>query len=89
MLNDAIIVDTDKQYKALLEYRLKHWKPKQTKKKSVVRTVRKEMVPKWLQTNDENTVAEDLLVNNDFEAEKEKMKAELMQLDAELKAGNR
>lgn len=89
MLNDAIIVDTDKQYKALLEYRLKHWKPKQTKKKRVVRTVRKEMVPKWLQTNDENTVAEDLLVNNDFEAEKEKMKAELMQLDAELKAGNR
>lgn len=89
MLNDAIIVDTDKQYKALLEYRLKHWKPKQTNKKRVVRTVRKEMVPKWLQTNDENTVAEDLLVNNDFEAEKEKMKAELIQLDAELKAGNR
>jgi len=89
ILNDAVIVDTDKQYKALLEYRLKHWKPKQTKRKRVVRTVRKEMVPKWLQTNDENAVAKDLSVNNDFEAEKEKMKAELMQLDAELKAGNR
>ncbi|MGV3329984.1 hypothetical protein, partial [Streptococcus suis] len=72
-----------------LEYRLKHWKPKQTKRKRVVRNVREEMVPKWLQTNDENAIAKDLSVNNDFEAEKEKIKEELMQLEAELKAGNR
>ncbi|EGI2115070.1 replication protein [Listeria monocytogenes] len=89
MLNDTVVVDTDKQYKSLLEYRLKHWKPKQTKRKRVVRNVREEMVPKWLQTNDENAIAKDLSVNNDFEAEKEKIKEELMQLEAELKAGNR
>jgi len=89
MLNDTVIVDTDKQYKSLLEYRLKNWKPKQTKRRRVVRNVREEMVPKWLQTNDENAVAKDLSVNNDFEAEKEKIKEELMQLEAELKAGNR
>jgi len=89
MLNDSVIIDTDKQYKALLEYRLKHWQQKKTKRKSVVRTARKEMVPEWLQKNNETEVVKDLPVNNNFEAEKEKMKAELMQLDAELKAGNR
>ncbi|MGG0309553.1 replication protein [Priestia megaterium] len=89
LLNDTVIVDTDKQYNSLLEYRLKHWKPKQIKRKRVVRNAREKMVPKWLQTNDENGVAKDLPVNNDFEAEKEKIKKELMQLEAELKAGNR
>lgn len=85
MLNDSVTVDTDKQYKSLLEYRLKHWKPKQGKKQSVTR---KEIVPKWL--NDKDEVANgSKTLSNDFEAEKEKIKAELLQLDADLKAGNR
>lgn len=46
MLGDeTLVITTDKQYKSMLEYRLKNWKPTQPKKKKVIRS---EIVPDWL-----------------------------------------
>ncbi|PFE33655.1 hypothetical protein CN270_12015 [Priestia megaterium] len=85
MLSDAVTVETDKQYKSLLEYRLKHWKPKHSKKK---RITRKENIPEWL--NNENKVGiNSISTSDDFEIEKAKLKDELLKLDEELRAGNR
>jgi len=61
LLNDSTaVINTDKQYKSMLEYRLKNWAPKppkqQTKRKKPIRT---EKLPDWYNEDEEQTNTEE------------------------------
>ncbi|MFB5198602.1 helix-turn-helix domain-containing protein [Neobacillus sp. KR4-4] len=47
--DDTLIIETDNQYKSILEYRLKNWKRTKVKNKPV----RKELLPSWFNNNEE------------------------------------
>lgn len=84
MLNDdRLDTKTDNQYKGLLEYRLKNWKPAPPKKKTNKRMniIRTEDVPEWIKDKEPN--AEKELITTDEDAEMRK--AELLKQWADFK----
>lgn len=46
--DESVIIITLNQYKGLLEYRLKHYKPRQAKQRKPIRT---ELLPDWFEEN--------------------------------------
>jgi len=67
LLNDeTAVIETEKQYKALLEYRLKNWKPRNKRNQTYTspKPVRSEKVPDWFEhrefikseTDDDNEI---------------------------------
>ncbi len=82
MLNDeTLTVDTDKQYKSMLEYRLKNWKPV-TKKRNAI--IRKEMVPEWLNKDLEEAAKEFKTIPEEIAKKKAKIEEQLRSLGGKL-----
>lgn len=57
--DDTATINTGKQYKSMLEYRLKNWKPKQpNKRKGKAKVTRTEMLPDWFKEDEDQSVTE-------------------------------
>jgi hypothetical protein len=78
MINDeTLTIHTDKQYKSMLEYRLKNWKPVTKKNKKFVRT---ESVPEWMDKNDQEEVIEPKYSPEEIEKKKSLIEERLSSL---------
>ena len=87
MINDeTAVIDTDKQYKAMLDGRLKKWQPRQLKQskssnKGKQKSVREEYMPDHMK-EDYKAVATD---KTEQEKEREKMEELLKKLEESKK----
>ncbi|MGE7687340.1 helix-turn-helix domain-containing protein, partial [Peribacillus simplex] len=85
MLNDERLdTKTDNQYKGLLEYRLKNWKPAPPKKKTNKRMniIRTEEVPEWIKDKEPKQAEKELIATDE---DTETKKAELLKQWADYK----
>jgi hypothetical protein len=69
------ITKTDKQYRALLDYRLKNWQPEQ-KKSGGKQSTRKEQLPEWLEEQKQQS-QETQIEAVDLEEERRRLEEEL------------
>ncbi|KIO69699.1 hypothetical protein B4065_1365 [Caldibacillus thermoamylovorans] len=75
MSDTTLIIKTKKQYQAILEYRLKHFKPKGEKKKSSHNTrkpIRKELIPEYMKPGYETKTIDTMTPEERTEFEKKK-----------------
>lgn len=84
LLNDeSAVINTDKQYHSLLEYRLENWKPKPSRKGKVNVTkkpVRTELLPDWFDNENGNKKNQHQQQDQDQEQKKQEIEDMLKKL---------
>lgn len=78
LLSDqTAVIKTDRQYRAMLKYRLANYKPKAVKRAKAKNSGRTETVPEWFNSRNEKQVEESEAIN--FEEERRKILEKLNQ----------